>query len=77
MQYGILMFPTRHPVDVAAVAWQAAALGFDSLWVGEHPIMPVHSASPFLGSDSAVLLLTSAPEAAALAELEQIAKAVL
>jgi len=29
------------------------------------------------GADSAVLLLTSAPEAAALAELEQIAKAVL
>ena len=29
------------------------------------------------GADSAVLLLTTAPEAAALAELEQIAKAVL
>jgi hypothetical protein len=29
------------------------------------------------GADSAVLLLTSTPEAAALAELEQIAKAVL
>ena len=29
------------------------------------------------GTDSAVLLLTNAPEAAALAELEQIAKAVL
>jgi len=50
MQYGILMFPTRHPVDVAVVARQAEALGFDSLWVGEHPIMPVHSASPFPGS---------------------------
>jgi alkanesulfonate monooxygenase SsuD/methylene tetrahydromethanopterin reductase-like flavin-dependent oxidoreductase (luciferase family) len=29
------------------------------------------------GADSAVLMLTSAPEAAALAELEQIAKTVL
>jgi hypothetical protein len=29
------------------------------------------------GADAAVLLLTQAPEAAALAELEQIAKAVL
>jgi probable F420-dependent oxidoreductase len=50
MQYGILMFPSRQPVDVAAVARQAEALGFDSLWVGEHPIMPVHSTSPFPGS---------------------------
>src|ERR671933_3019589 len=50
MKYSILMFPTRQPVDVAVVARQAEALGFDSLWVGEHPIMPVHSTSPFPGS---------------------------
>jgi len=45
-----LMFPTPHPVDVAVVARQVEALGFDSLWVGKHPIMPVHSTSPFPGS---------------------------
>jgi probable F420-dependent oxidoreductase len=50
MKIGITMFPTRHPVDVAVVAQQAEALGFDSLWVGEHPIMPVQSPSPFPGS---------------------------
>jgi probable F420-dependent oxidoreductase len=50
MKYGILMFPTQHPVDVAVVARQAEALGFDSFWVGEHPIMPVYSTSPFPGS---------------------------
>jgi probable F420-dependent oxidoreductase len=50
MQYGILMFPTRHPIDVAVLARQAEALGFASLWVGEHPIMPVHSVSPFPAS---------------------------
>ena len=50
MKIGIMMFPTRHPVDVAVVAQQAEALGFDSLWVGEHPIMPVQSTSPFPGS---------------------------
>ena len=50
MQIGVMMFPTRHPVDVAVVAQQAEALGFDSLWVGEHPIMPVQSTSPFPGS---------------------------
>jgi probable F420-dependent oxidoreductase len=35
---------------VAVVARQAEALGFDSLWVGEHPILPVQSASPFPGA---------------------------
>jgi probable F420-dependent oxidoreductase len=50
MKIGIMMFPTRHPVDVAVVAQHAEALGFDSLWVGEHPIMPVQSTSPFPGS---------------------------
>jgi probable F420-dependent oxidoreductase len=50
MKIGIMMFPTRHPIDVAVVAQQAEALGFDSLWVGEHPIMPVQSTSPFPGS---------------------------
>jgi len=50
MKIGVLMFPTRQPIDVAVVARQAEALGFDSLWLGEHPVMPVHSTSPFPGS---------------------------
>jgi len=50
MKIGVLMFPTRPPIDVAVVAQQAEALGFDSLWLGEHPVMPVHSTSPFPGS---------------------------
>jgi probable F420-dependent oxidoreductase len=50
MKIGILMFPTQQPVDVAEVARKAEELGFDSLWVGEHPVMPVHSTSPFPGS---------------------------
>ena len=55
MKLGILMFPTRPPVDVAVVATNAEALGFDSLWVGEHPVMPVHSTSPFPGSPDGVI----------------------
>ena len=55
MQLGILMFPTRPPVDVAVVATKVEALGFDSLWVGEHPVMPVHSTSPFPGSADGVI----------------------
>ena len=99
MNIGISLFSGRQPVDVAVVAQKAEALGFDSLWVGEHPIMPVHSTSPFPGSpdgvipasyswfldpslaeagaDSAVMVLTSVPEEAALAELEQLAHNVL
>ena len=50
MKIGIMMFPTRHPVDVAVVARQAEALGFDSIWLGEHQIIPVHSTSPAPGS---------------------------
>ncbi len=47
MQVGIMMFPTRHPVDIAVVARRAEELGFESLWLGEHPIMPVHGTTPF------------------------------
>ena len=32
------------------VAQKAEVLGFDSLWLGEHPVMPVHSTSPAPGS---------------------------
>jgi probable F420-dependent oxidoreductase len=32
------------------VAQKAEALGFDSLWMGEHPIIPVHSTSSAPGS---------------------------
>jgi probable F420-dependent oxidoreductase len=50
MNIGIFLSPTQHPVDPAVVAQKAEALGFDSLWVGEHPIIPVHTTSPAPGS---------------------------
>jgi probable F420-dependent oxidoreductase len=55
MKIGVLMFPTSPPVDIAVVARQAEALGFASLWLGEHPIMPVHGTSPFPGSPDGVI----------------------
>jgi probable F420-dependent oxidoreductase len=55
MKIGVLMFPTSTPVDIAVVARQAEALGFASLWLGEHPIMPVHGTSPFPGSPDGVI----------------------
>jgi probable F420-dependent oxidoreductase len=55
MKVGVFMSPIPHPLDIAVVAQKAEALGFDSLWVGEHPIMPVHSSSSSPGSPSATI----------------------
>jgi len=41
MNVGISLLSGQQPIDTAMVAQKAEALGFDSLWVGEHPIMPV------------------------------------
>lgn len=50
MNIGVALFSAHHPIDPAVVAQKAEALGFDSLWLGEHPVMPVHSTSPAPGS---------------------------
>ena len=55
MKVGVLTFPTNPPVDVAVLARRAEELGYNSLWVGEHPIMPVDSVSPFPGSPDGVI----------------------
>ncbi len=55
MKIGVMAFPTEYPVDTAVIAERAEELGFESLWVGEHPIMPVHTTSPFPGSPDGVI----------------------
>ena len=50
MNIGVSLFPGQQPIDAAIVAQKAEALGFDSLWLGEHPVIPVHSTSPAPGS---------------------------
>jgi probable F420-dependent oxidoreductase len=50
MNIGLSLFSGRQPIDAAVVAQKAEALGFDSLWLGEHPVMPVHSTTPAPGS---------------------------
>src|SRR5438445_11882541 len=50
MPIGISLFSGRQPLDTAVMAQKAEALGFDSLWMGEHPIIPVQSSSPAPGS---------------------------
>ena len=45
MKYGIYLFATDYCADIAILAQRAEALGFDALWVPEHPIVPVQYAS--------------------------------
>ena len=48
MNVGIFPYPpTADAIDPAALAKRAEELGFDALWLPEHPIMPVATSSPF------------------------------
>ncbi|PYM31626.1 MAG: LLM class F420-dependent oxidoreductase [Candidatus Rokuibacteriota bacterium] len=55
MNVGISVPLPAYHVDVASMAKTAEALGFESLWCAEHPIMPVHSKSRFPGSADGVI----------------------
>ena len=50
MKIGISTFPTDYSPDVAAVARRAEELGFESLWVPEHVMLPVGSSTKWPGS---------------------------
>ncbi len=50
MNIGISSFLTDYSVEVAALARRAEELGFESLWLPEHPILPVDTATPWPGS---------------------------
>ncbi len=55
MNIGVSMPLPAYTINAAFMASKAEELGFDSLWYGEHPVMPVESASPFPGSDDGVI----------------------
>lgn len=50
MSIGVSIPLPAYSVDVALTARKAEALGFESLWCAEHPIMPVHTTSRFPSS---------------------------
>jgi probable F420-dependent oxidoreductase len=50
MEVGISTFPTDYSVDIAMLAKKAEDFGYDSLWLAEHPILPVNSKTPWPGS---------------------------
>ena len=43
MNIGILFVATDYSADIADVAKRVEAMGFDSLWAPEHPVLPVDS----------------------------------
>jgi probable F420-dependent oxidoreductase len=55
MHIGISTFPTDYSIDIATLASRAEELGFESLWVPEHPILPVDSQTPWPGSADGVI----------------------
>lgn len=55
MKIGIFVFQTGASVDVAVLAKHAEELGFESFWVPEHAIVPVHTTSPFSGAPDGVI----------------------
>ncbi|PYV34054.1 MAG: LLM class F420-dependent oxidoreductase, partial [Acidobacteria bacterium] len=42
MRYGLCIFLTHYAASPAATARAAEDFGFESLWVPEHPCIPVH-----------------------------------
>ncbi len=55
MDVGVLVTATAESGDLSAVARRAEALGFASLWIPEHPAIPVGHTTPFPGAADGVL----------------------
>lgn len=49
MKIGIFYMPTSYSVDVATMAQHVEGLGFESLWLPDHPVIPVERTSPYPG----------------------------
>ena len=55
MDIGIFVFESDTSSDPAVLARRAEELGFESFWVPEHPVLPVHTSSPFPGSPDGLI----------------------
>ena len=55
MDIGTLTTATAQSGDLAEVARRAEDLGFDSLWIPEHPVIPLERTTPFPGARDGVL----------------------
>ena len=54
MAVGIVVPLPAYTVDSAFIAQKAEELGFESIWYHEHPILPVHSDTPFILTGGAI-----------------------
>lgn len=50
MKIGVNMTISSQSIEVTDLAKKAEALGFESLWLPEHPVIPVHTTSRYGGS---------------------------
>ena len=50
MKIGVSMIISSHSIDITRIAQKAEVLGFESLWLPEHPVIPVQVASRYPGS---------------------------
>jgi len=50
MKVGVNMTISSQSIRITDLAKQAEALGFESLWLPEHPVIPVHTTSRYGGS---------------------------
>ncbi|MED5405064.1 MAG: hypothetical protein VX484_03690, partial [Chloroflexota bacterium] len=50
MKVGVNVAVNSYTVDIGAFAKKAEDLGFESLWMAEHPIIPVHTESKYGGT---------------------------
>jgi probable F420-dependent oxidoreductase len=51
VQIGLLVNVNNFTVDPATLARDAEELGFESLWVGDHPVIPVETTTPMPGTE--------------------------
>ena len=50
MKIGVSIIIDSNSEDVAAIARMAEELGFESFWLPEHPLIPVHTTSKYGGT---------------------------
>jgi probable F420-dependent oxidoreductase len=50
MKVGVSLIISSRSIDITRIAQKADSLGFESLWLPEHPIIPVQVASRYPGS---------------------------
>src|ERR1700730_11011989 len=63
MKIGLQAFVTESTADPASIARKAEALGFDSIFIPEHPIIPIQHRTPYpLGDGSIPELYAHMPD---------------